>query len=68
MSRAAVRHLSLVESHLTLFVSVLRSQWLAKGAKVAISGRRREVVAKAVRPIQTGSAAIDGEASNEATA
>jgi uncharacterized oxidoreductase len=41
---------------------------LAKGAKVAISGRRREVVAKAVRPIQTGSAEIHGIASDVATA
>jgi uncharacterized oxidoreductase len=46
----------------------LRSQWLAKGAKVAISGRRREVVAKAVRPMQTGSVEIHGIASDVATA
>jgi uncharacterized oxidoreductase len=41
---------------------------LAKGAKVAISGRRREVVAKAVRPMQTGSTEIHGIASDVATA
>jgi uncharacterized oxidoreductase len=41
---------------------------LAKGAKVAISERRREVVAKAVRPMQTGSAEIHGIASDVATA
>jgi uncharacterized oxidoreductase len=41
---------------------------LAKGEKVAISGRRREVVAKAVRPMQTGSAEIHGIASDVATA
>jgi uncharacterized oxidoreductase len=67
-SRAAVRHLSSVESHIALFARRVRSQWLAKGAKVAISGRRREVVAKAVRPMQTGSAEIHGIASDVATA
>jgi uncharacterized oxidoreductase len=41
---------------------------LAKGAKVAIGGRRREVVAKAVRPMQTGSAEIHGIASDVAPA
>lgn len=35
---------------------------------MAISGRRREVVAKAVRPMQTGSAEIHGIASDVATA
>ena len=41
---------------------------LAKGAKVAISGRRPEVVAEAVRSLQTGSAEIDGIAADVATA
>jgi len=40
---------------------------LAKGAKVAISGRRPEVVAEAVRSLQTGSAEIHGIAADVAT-
>ncbi|MBP1888276.1 SDR family NAD(P)-dependent oxidoreductase [Sinorhizobium mexicanum] len=41
---------------------------LVKGAKVAISGRRPEVVAEAVRSLQTGSAEIHGIAADVATA
>src|SRR3546814_17480141 len=41
---------------------------LAKGAKVAISGRRPEVVAEAVRSLQTGSAEIHGTVADVATA
>src|SRR3546814_1176805 len=41
---------------------------LAKGAKVAISGRRPEVVAEAVRSLQTGSAEIHGIVADVATA
>jgi len=41
---------------------------LAKGAKVAISGRRPGVVAEAVRSLQTGSAEIHGVVADVATA
>lgn len=41
---------------------------LAKGAKVTISGRRPEIVAEAVRSLQTGSAEIHGIAADVATA
>src|SRR3546814_15022605 len=41
---------------------------LAKGAKVAISGRRPEVVAEAVRSLQTGSDEIHGTVADVATA
>src|SRR3546814_1607739 len=41
---------------------------LAKGAKVAISGRRPEVVAEAVRSLQTGSAENHGTVADVATA
>jgi short-subunit dehydrogenase len=41
---------------------------LAKGAKVAISGRRPEFVAEAVRSLQTGSAEIRGIVADVATA
>jgi uncharacterized oxidoreductase len=41
---------------------------LAKGAKVAISGRRPEAVAEAVRSMQTGSARIHGIVADIATA
>jgi uncharacterized oxidoreductase len=40
---------------------------LAKGSKVAISGRRSEVVAEALRSLQTGSAEVHGIAANVAT-
>ncbi|MDY0884094.1 SDR family NAD(P)-dependent oxidoreductase [Dongia soli] len=40
----------------------------AKGAKVAISGRRPEVIAEAVRYLQTGSAEIHGIIADVATA
>ncbi len=46
---------------------VLAQVLLAKGAKVAISGRRPAVVAEAVRSLQTGSAEIHGIAADVAT-
>lgn len=46
----------------------LAQAMLAKGARVAISGRRPDVVAEAVRSLQTGSAEIHGVAADVATA
>jgi NAD(P)-dependent dehydrogenase (short-subunit alcohol dehydrogenase family) len=51
-----------------VFVRRVEYRCLVKGAKVAINECRREVVAKAVRPKQTGSAEIRGIGSDVATA
>jgi NAD(P)-dependent dehydrogenase (short-subunit alcohol dehydrogenase family) len=67
-SRAAVRHLSSVESHVALFVRRVEIPVVGEGSE---SGDQRTPPgsrAKAVRPMQTGSAEIHGIASDVATA